>query len=335
MLQPSFIAEMTVMNRRQFIHTFALYGALNPFALRAQRPAPRVAYLTTLPGRTEFEEAFLDGLRALGYVDGKSILIDYRWKLDTEERLRAALTELVDLKVDVIVTTGLGIARAAKSATSTIPIVMTTAGDPVGAGLVANLARPGGNVTGYSMYTSELTRKRLQVFKEAVPALERVGALFNERTPVRPGGALEETEVAGGMLNVKVVALPTRLPEGIGAAFTQARRSGLQGVVILSDQATIAHRAELGASAIEHRVPTMFANKLYLKGGGLMSYGPDILEAFRRTAFYVDRIVKGARPGDLPIELAAKFELAISQKTAKAIGVTIPPSLLALADHLM
>lgn len=323
------------MDRRQFIHTVALLGASQPLALRGQRPAPRVAYLTTLPAPTEFEEAFLDGLRALGYVDGKTIHIDYRWKLDSEERLRAALTDLVERKVDVIVTTGLNSTRAAKNATTTIPIVMTTAGDPVGTGLVANLARPGANVTGYSMYTSELSRKRLQVFKEAFPGLERVGALFNERTIIRRGGGLDETEAAGSLMNVKVVALPTRIPDGVAGVFAQARRDELHGVVILSDPATIAHRSELGASAIEHRLPTMFANKLYLKGGGLMSYGPDILEAFKRTAFYVDRIVKGAKPGDLPIELPAKFELAISQKTAKVIGITIPPTLLALADHLV
>ena len=189
------------MDRRRFIGTVASCGALQPFALRAQRPSPRVAYLSTLSAPGEFEEAFLDGLRALGYVDGKSIHIDYRFNLDTAERIKAAVADLAALKVDVIVATGLGITRAAKEATSTIPIVMSTAGDPVANGLVANLARPGGNITGYSMYTSELSRKRLQVFKEALPRLERVGALFNERT--KPGG-LTETDAAGALMNVKV-----------------------------------------------------------------------------------------------------------------------------------
>ena len=320
------------MDRRRVIGALAL-AATYPPAL-AQRALPRIGYLTAVPRRSEFEDAFAEGLRDFGYVEGRSIAVDYRFDLGSEERMRAAVAELVERKVDILLATGTGVTRIAKSVTSTVPIVMTTAGDPVGGGVVASISRPGGNVTGYSMFSTELTRKRLQVFADGLPGLRRVAALFNERVGARPA-FLRETEAAGGALGFEVVGAPAAIPEGVEAAFARARADGLQGVVILSDPSTITHRAALGNAGLSQRMPTMFANKLYMTGGGLMSYGPDILVAFRRTAWFVDRLLKGAKPGDLPIELASRFELSVSLRTASAIGVTLPAAFVDRADQVL
>lgn len=321
------------MDRRRFI-VLSMGGTLASSLLRAQPRTPRIAYLTTVAARTEFEDAFVEGLREHGYVDGKSIVIDFRWNMGDAAARRTALADLVERKVDVVVATGVGITRAARDAAPTIPIVLTTVGDPVAAGLAASLSRPGGNITGYSMYTTELSRKRVDVFAEAIPGLRRIGALYNGAPTTRPA-SLVETEAAGPALGIEVLPLPTTIPDGIRAVFAAAGRDRLQGVVIVSDPATITHRDALGAAAIEHRMPTMFANKQYLKGGGLMSYGPDILLAFRRSAYFVDRLLKGAKAGEMPIELPIKFELVVSRKTASLIGLTLPRSLLERADLLI
>jgi ABC-type uncharacterized transport system substrate-binding protein len=307
-----------------------------PLSADAQQTgkAPRLGYLAERPAPSEFDEAFLKGLHELGYVDGKNIAIEYRWAGGKAERLPALAAELVGLKVDIIVTSGIPAAKAAKNATSTIPIVMATSMDAVADGLVASFARPGGNITGLSLFVTELSRKRLEVLKDAVPGLERVGALFNALNPAT-APQFQDTKAAGETLGLKVVPLDVRFPEGVEPAFAEAAHRKLQGVVILSDSATITHRTQLGSAALKHHLPTMFANKAYLQGGGLMSYGPDIVDVFHRAASYVDKVLKGAKPADLPIEQPTKLELVINLKTAKALELTIPRSVLSIADEVI
>jgi putative ABC transport system substrate-binding protein len=307
-----------------------------PLAAAAQQAGrtPRLGYLTDRPGATAFDEAFLQGMRELGYVDGKNVVVEYRWGGGDAGRLPALAAELVAAKVDIIVTSGVPAAKAAKNATVKIPIVMATSGDAVADGLVASFTGPGGNVTGLSLFTRELSRKRLEIFKEAVPGLERVGAVFNAKNPATMP-QFRETAAAGETLGLKLAPFDVRFPEGIEPAFAAAVRQKVQGVIIISDSATIAHRTELGSAALKAHLPTMFANKAYLEGGGLMSYGPDIIAMFHRAAYYVDKILKGAKPADLPVEQPVKFELVINLKTAKALGLTIPQSLLLRADEVI
>jgi putative ABC transport system substrate-binding protein len=307
-----------------------------PLAAEAQHSGrtPRLGYLAERPAPSEFDEAFLKGLRELGYVDGKNIAIEYRWAGGKAERLPTLAAELVGLKVDIIVTSGIPAAKAAKNATQMIPIVMATSMDAVADGLVSSFAHPGGNITGLSLFVTELSRKRLEVLKEAVPGLERVGALFNALNPAT-APQFQDTKAAGETLGLNVLPLDVRFPDGIEPAFAEAARRKLQGVVILSDSATITHRTQLGSAALKHRLPTMFANKAYLQGGGLMSYGPDILDTFHRAAYYVDKVLKGAKPADLPVEQPTRLELVINLKTAKALELSIPRSVLSLADQVI
>jgi putative ABC transport system substrate-binding protein len=298
------------------------------------KKVPVIGYLIERSGPTAFDEAFRLGLRELGYSEGRSIIVEYRWADGKAERLPALAAELVRLKVDVIVTSGTPGGVAAKNATSTIPIVMASGGDFVSDGLVASFAHPGGNITGLSVFARELSGKRLEILREAIPGMTRVGVAFNTLNPgTRP--LFKETEATATTLGLKALPLDIQFPEGVEAAFAEAARLRVSAVVILSDGATIVHRAQLGAAALRHRLPTIFANKAYLEGGGLMSYGPDIIAVWRRAATYVDRILKGARPADMPIEQATKFELVVSLKTAKALGLTIPPSLLLRADQVL
>ena len=324
------------MDRRTFISSVVGGLLALPLAARSQQAGrtPRIGYLTERSGPTEFEESFLKGLREVGYVDGKNVVIEYRWAAGEAERLLALATDLVRLKVDIIVTAGVPAAKAAKNATPTIPIVMATGGDAVADGLVASFTRPGGNVTGLSLFTRELSGKRLEVLKDAVPGLHRVGALFNARNPANPP-QFRETATAGEKLGLNVLSFDIRFPEGIEPAFAEAVRQNSQGILIISDSATIAHRTQLGAAGLKYRLPTLFSNRAYLQGGGLMSYGPDIVAMFYRAAYYVDKIFKGAKPGDLPVEQPTKFELVINMKTVTALGLTIPQSVLARADEVI
>jgi putative tryptophan/tyrosine transport system substrate-binding protein len=324
------------MDRQTFIGNMLACLLCVPLAVAAQQAGktPRLGYLADRPGASEFDEAFLRGMRELGYVDGKNVVIEYRWAGGDAGRLQALAAELVAAKVDIIVTSGVPAAKAAKNATATIPIVMATSGDAVADGLVASFTRPGGNVTGLSLFTRELSRKRLDVFKEAVPGLERVGAVFNAQNPATMP-QFRETATAGDTLGLKLTPFDIRFPDGIEPAFAEAVHQNVQGVLIISDAATIAHRTQLGSAALKARLPTMFANKAYLQGGGLMSYGPDIVAMFHHAAYYVDRILKGAKPADLPVEQPTTFELVINLKTAKTLGLTIPQSLLLRADEVI
>jgi putative tryptophan/tyrosine transport system substrate-binding protein len=264
------------------------------------------------------DEGFLKGLHEHGYVLGQNIEIDYRWTEGKTERLPALARELVTDKVDIIIVAGADSTRAVKSATTTIPIVMAASQDAVGDGLVASLAQPGGNVTGRSVYAPELTPKRMEILKEMFPTLAKVGVLWNKES-AGAAGQLLEAETAGRALGIAIESLPAQIPAGLDEVMAQAERVGARAILIISDSSTISNRAKIGSSALQHRLPTIFSNKAYLSGGGLMSYGPDIVESFRLSVDHVDKILKGANPANLPVEQPTKFEYVINLKTAKAL----------------
>jgi len=324
------------MRRRAFIARAGCVSALWSISARAQtvRRVVRIGYLMDRAGPPGvLDEGFLSGLRQQGYVIGENISMDYRWTEGKSERLPALARELVASKVDLIVVAGAESTLATKMATDTIPIVMASSQDAVGDGLVASLARPGGNVTGQTVYAPELTSKRMEILKEVVPALTKVGVLWNKENHGATG-QLREAEVAGRALAVTVEPLDVRLPDGLEGIMARATQLHAHAILIISDSSTISNRAAIGSSALAHKLPTMFSNKAYLSGGGLMSYGPDIVDTFRRSAVYVDKILKGAKPAELPVELPTRFELAINRRTANALGITIAPALLARADFV-
>jgi putative ABC transport system substrate-binding protein len=303
--------------------------------VRAQPKAvPVIGYFMDRSGPGPFDEAFLAGLRENGYVVGQNVAIEYRWSQGKTAMLPTLIADLVSRNVDVLVTAGAEAVRAAKEATATIPIVMTSSQDAVGDGLIASLAHPGGNVTGRSVYAPELTPKRIQLLKETVPGLSRIAALWNVQN-AGGQGQLREAEAAAHALGVTVVSLNIRIPDGIDDAMARAVQAGAKAILILSDSSTISNRAQIGQSARLHRLSTMFANKAYLEGGGLMSYGPDIVDSFRLSAVHVAKILMGAKPASLPVEQPTKFELVINMKTAEALGLSIPPAILARADQVI
>ena len=306
---------------------------------QAQQPAkvPRVGYLTAayLSAITARTTAFRHGLRELGYVEGKNIVIEWRSPEGKLDRMPALAAELAHLKVDVIVTGGGGATRPAKEATSTIPIVMAQDRDPVGSGFVASLARPGGNVTGLSTLSPELSGKRLELVKEIVPKLSHVAVLRNSTVP---GNAQELTEIelAARALGIKIQYLDILTPKDFEAAFRTAPKQR-SGAVLMNVSGPVANfqRKEITELAVKSRLPTIYELPEYVDVGGLMSYGVSLPDLDRRAASYVDKILKGAKPGDLPIEQPTKFELVINLKTAKQIGLAIPPSVVARADKVI
>jgi ABC-type uncharacterized transport system substrate-binding protein len=313
---------------------------LAPYApTQAQQPRkiPRIAWLTNTPisasaGR---HEAFRQGLRELGYVEGKNIFIEWRSAEGKSERAAALAAELVRLKVDVIVTAGSGGTRAAKGATSTIPIVMASDDDPVGNGFVASLARPGGNITGLSQVSRDLSGKRLEILKEVVPKLSRVAVLG---TSSSPGNArvFKEIEIAAGALGVKLQYLDVLSGKDIEPAFLAAIKGRADAALeIIEGPIRSAHRKEIAALAIKSRLPLMVERPDHVEAGGLMSYGVSLYDLDRRAATYVDKILKGAKPADLPVEQPTKFELVINLKTAKQIGLTIPQWVMVKADKVI
>lgn len=325
------------MRRRQFIAGAGSMLAAWPIAAHAQQKQ-KVAHIGYLMDRSGppgvLDEGFLAGLREHGYVVGQNVDVEYRWTEGKTDRLPALARELVDKKVDIIVVAGADSVRAAKAATATIPIVMASCQDAVGDGLVASLAHPGGNVTGRSVYAPELTSKRIEILKEMLPALARVGVLWN-RENAGAGGQLREAETAAKALGFSIESLPAQIPDGLDEVMARAAQAGAGGILIVSDSSTIGNRGKIGSSALQNRLPTIFANKAYLSGGGLMSYGPDIVESFRLSVAHVDKILNGAMPASLPVEQPTKFEYAINMKTAKLLGVAMPPALLARADLLI
>jgi putative tryptophan/tyrosine transport system substrate-binding protein len=324
------------MRRRTVLVALTLGAFVVAFSgnARPKREMVQLGYLTDRPpGLMPFDEAFLKGLRELGWVDGENIVIEYRWAEGNPERLIEFAANLVARNVDLIVAVGVPAAKAAKAATTSIPIVIMV-DDPVAAGLVTNLARPGGNITGRTSFGPEIRRKRLELLKIAVPQLTRVGIVWNTQD-LQNQTDFSLIEAAAGVLGLKVESFGGRFPDELESSFARATAAGVGAAVILSDSVTISYRQEIGALASKYQLPTMFSNKAFLKSGGLMSYGVNAAEMSRQTATFVDRVLKGTNPGDLPIEQPTMFELVINLKAARALGVDIPPSLLAHADELI
>ena len=297
---------------------------------------PRIGYLGsgTLSAGAARIEAFRQGLRELGYVEGKNIVIEYRHAEGKVDRDAALATELVRLKVAVIVTSGGLPTRAAKAATSTIPIIMTNDPDPVGTGVVASLARPGGNITGLSTFAPELSSKRLEILREVVPKLSRV-AVLGTSTSTSYALMSKEIDLAAKAFKVQLQNLDVLRPKDIGTAFRAASEGRADAVLVLPGPILGAHRTEVVELAAKDRLPVMYHQSLYTEAGGLMYYGVNILDRDRRAATYVDKILKGAKPADLPVEQPTKFEFIINLNAAKQIGLTIPPNVLARADKVI
>ena len=304
----------------------------------AQQPkkVPRIGFLATVPpsaiaARTE---AFRQGLRELGYVEGKNIVIEWRYAEGKADRLPALAAELIHLKVDVIVTAGSTSTRPAKEATKTIPIVIAQDSDPVGSGHVASLARPGGNITGLATLAPEISGKQLELLKEIVPKLSRV-AVFGTSTSPGTAQVLKELELAAGAFKVQLQYLDVLSSKDIETAFRAAGKGRAGAVLVLGGPVLNSQRTQVVDLAVKNRFPGIYIAIEFVEAGGLMSYGTSINDLFRRAATYVDKILKGAKPADLPVEQPTKFELVINLKTAKQIGLTIPPNVLARADKVI
>jgi len=327
---------MSQFSRRQFlIAAGALLAA--PRAVQGQTPTrvPRIGYLGSSSPSLEphYVEAFREKLRDLGYLEHKNIVIEYRWAEGRDDRLPSLAAELVRLKPDVIVTTGTPGALAAKQATAAIPIVMASAGDPVRSGLVASLARPGGNVTGFTIMGPELEAKRLGLLKQAVPKLSRLAVLWNPANPATIP-SYEQLQVAAEALHLKLQPMAeVRRVADFESAFSTIAGARPDALAVLVDRFLLAHRTRIVEFAATRRLPGIYPYREYVDAGGLMSYAPSNIELFRGAASYVDKILKGAKPGDLPVQEPSKFELVINLKTAKALGITIPQSVLLRVDE--
>jgi putative tryptophan/tyrosine transport system substrate-binding protein len=322
--------------RRDFITLLGGAAAAWPLAARAQQPAklPTIGFLgqSTRSVASEWTAAFVHRLRELGWIDGRNVAIEYRWGEGRNERFAEIAAEFVRLKVDVIVTAGTPQVLAAKQATSVIPIVFATTGDPVGTGLVTSLARPGGNVTGLSNQVPELAGKRLEVLREVVPRLRRLAILVNVGNP---SSLLElgEVQAAARTLGLEAITLEIRRGEDIGPAYEVLK--GTDALYVCTDALVNANRTRIITSALGMRLPTLHGSRDYVEAGGLMSYGPNFPDLYRRAADYVDKILRGAKPGDLPVEQPTKFDLVINLTTAKALGLEVSPTLLARADEVI
>ena len=324
------------MNRRESVLALLAIGA-PPLAAKAQQlpKIPRIGYLASHRAATPHtSEAFRQGLRDLGYVEDRNIVIEYRDAAGKLERLPALAGELVELKVDVIVAGSTAAALAAKQATRIIPIVFAVAADPVTDGLVASLPRPGGNITGLSYVAPELVGKLLEQLHELIPGVSRVAVLWH------PGAVAVRTEqdllkaaqVAAGVLGMRLQFFEVRSPADLDRSFSDISKARAAAVIILSSSMLLGERRRLVDLAARHQLPTVYPWRESVDVGGLMAYGPDLAEMFRRAATYVDRILKGAKPADLPVEQPTKFELVINLRSGKALGLTIPPSLLQRAE---
>ena len=326
------------MDRRAFLGTLGLLGMPRAADAQQGRRVPRVGYLASgsspaAPLRSA--EMMRQGLRELGWVEGQGILIEARFAEGRYDRLPGLAADLVRLNVDLIAAVGSAAARAARNATQTIPIVMISVGDPVGLGLVANLAHPGGNVTGLAFSVGfDTYGKGLELLKEAVPGVRRVAVLSNPANPYQPL-AIENVSVVARSLGVQLQLLAVRDPNELDGAFAAMVRERAGALLVLTDPMFTGNRARLADLGVKHKLPSMHGVTESAEAGALLSYGPNFDVISRRAAIYVDKILKGAKPGDLPVEQPTKFELAINLKTAKALGLTIPPALLQRADQVI
>jgi ABC-type uncharacterized transport system substrate-binding protein len=324
------------MKRREFI-TLLGGAAAWPLAAHAQQPGklPTIGFLgqSTRSATSEWTAAFVQRLRELGWTDARNIAIEYRWAEGRDERLAQIAAEFVRLKVDIIVTSGTPQVLAVKQATSVIPIVFASSGNPVAGGLVASLARPGGNATGLSSVVPDLAGKRLELLREVVPGLRWLAIIGNVGNPLT---VLEmgEVQAAAGTLGLQVHKLEIRRAQDIAPAL-EALKGLADALYVCIDALVNARRIQINTSALGARLPTMHGSRDYVEAGGLMSYGPNYPDLFRRAADYVDKILRGAKPGDIPVEQPTKFDLIINITTAKALGLEIPPALLARADEVI
>jgi putative ABC transport system substrate-binding protein len=325
------------IGRRKFLATLGGGAVAWPLAARAQQTGKThtIGLLSPASRSPSDLPALFDApLAELGWIEGKNLLVERRYAENRPERLPELAAELVRLNVDVIVAAGTLGPLAAKQATSTIPIVMTASGDPLGSGLVASLARPGGNVTGMSLMAPDLGGKRLELLKELLPRLARVAVLWNAANPY-PAIVFRETQAAGRTLGIEVQSLEVRGPDDFDGAFEAARKQRPDALITVEDPLTFTYQKRIADFAVADQLLSLHGLRGDVVAGGLMSYGANIADLFRRAAGYVDKILKGAKPADLPVEQPTRFELVINLKTARALGLTIPPTLLARADEVI
>jgi putative ABC transport system substrate-binding protein len=325
------------MNKRK-LGSFALCAMLFALWLPAEAQQASKAYLigflSTNPPETDAWDALLDGLRERGYIEGRNIVFERRFSEGKAERFLEFAAEMVRLKADIIIVTTTPAALAAKNASQTIPIIIPTALDPVGSGLVASLARPGGNITGLSSLAPELSGKRLELLKEVVPRMTRVAVLWNPANPAN-ASVWKETQAAARALGLQLQSHEVRGPQDLQGAFALTAKARPDALLVLSDSLINMHRQQIVEFVTQKHLPSVFATTEGVMAGGLMSYGPSLPDRYRRTAYYVDRILKGTKPADLPVEQPTKFEFIINLKAAKQIGLTIPPNVLARADKVI
>ena len=327
-----------MMTRRRIIIALGASALAAPLASFAQQQPAKVAWIGFLgaesaSGYASRVEALRTGLRDLGYAEGKNIVIEYRWAEGNYERLPGLAAELVRLKVDVIVTHGSVATRAAKQATAAIPIVIGSTGDAVATGLVASLAQPGGNITGLTFFGREISAKRLELLKEALPRITQVAVLLNPANPAHRA-TLESMEIAARSLKLGLQPFEMVGPKEFESAFAAMAKKRVGAVAILEDAMFLANARRIAGLAAKHRLP-LIGPKEYAEAGGLLAYGVNIPDMWRRAAVYVDKILKGAKPADLPVERATRFEMVVNMKTAKALGIKIPNSILVRADKVI
>ncbi len=329
-----------MLTRRELLVGFGLSTLSSSFPILAQQA--KVARIGILSARSRstssnpdpFFDAFVHGMRELGYVEGKNLTVEWRYADGKHERLPALAAELVQLKPDVIVTHATPAVHALKRTTNTIPIVMTSVNDPVGSGFVANLARPGGNITGLTLLTIDLNPKQLELLQIMVPALSRVALVMNPGTSSHPA-ILKSVQAAAQARGVQVVPVHAGNPDEIERGFDKMKQDGVNAAIFATDSLWALQRRQIAQLAVKYRLPTVNVDRLFVEAGGLLSYGTNIADSYRRAATYVDKILKGAKPGDLAIEQPTKFHLAINGKTAKALGLEIPQEMRLRADEII
>ena len=323
------------MRRREFIAVLGGAATAWPLAARGQQSNNvfKIGFIAT-GGVPLYMNAFHDALQDLGWIEGKNVVYESRYAENRLDRLPELAAELLGLNVDVIVAGGTPAPLAAKQATAIVPIVMTGAADPLGTGLVASLARPGGNVTGLSLMSADLVGKRLELLKEVLPGLTSVAVLWNADHPFSTF-VFKETERAAQALQIEVQSLEVRRPDDIDSALTAAKRQNASALIAVEDPLTTDYRRQIVSFAAETRLPSIYGLRMFVDAGGLLSYGADLSDLYRRAAGYVDKILKGTKPSELPVEQPSKFELVINLKTAKALGLNIPQTLLATADEVI
>ena len=324
------------MKRREFIALLGSAAAALPLAAAAQPKIPRIGFMgnSTAALEANLLDAFREGLRELGYEEGRNIIIEYRWADGKYDHFPVLVAELIAAKVDAIVTAGTPAALAVKNATTTVPLVMVAVGDPIGTGLVPSLARPGGNLTGLSSIAPDLEGKRLQLLREVVPALSHVAMFINSLNPFHIS-SMKQARAAAQAMGIKLQLHDIRKSEDLDDAFAAIRKERPDALLILADRVFLHNRERIVDFANEQRLPNVNAYKELVEVGGLMSYGPSYEDMHKRAAIYVDKILKGAKPADLPIEQPSKFTFIVNLKAAKTLGVTVPSQLLGLVDQLI